>query len=299
MRRVGFSYRAMYRARQALGVTFRRAGGCTVYELPADGVEKAAWLPSGHVFTCSRGRPWTRVAITQKFRRLREEVGLPDDCRINGLRHFFATWAIKHNVALKAVATLLGHTRTEMTIFNEGDPAAFSLDDAGMRARVKSVAGANADTLIEVYRKDNPRATPSDIYFLIASDYRYGAPVMKIAERRAALGKGPTYLYVFAWETPVMNLLSPHTMEIPFVFDHIELCESMVGAISPPMHELEAATAGAWAEFKNLLHRLRLYRWRNCAWPAPIRECCSNIVFGEPLRGHSELPAGSMTSARR
>ena len=40
-----------------------------------------------------------------------------------------------------------------------------------------------------VYRRLNPGSTPSDIYFLIASDYRYGAPVMKIAERRAALGQ--------------------------------------------------------------------------------------------------------------
>jgi lysine-specific demethylase 8 len=27
---------------------------------------------------------------------------------------------------------------------------------------------------------------------------------------------------------------------------------------------LEVATAGAWAELKHVLHRLRLYRWRNC-----------------------------------
>jgi lysine-specific demethylase 8 len=27
---------------------------------------------------------------------------------------------------------------------------------------------------------------------------------------------------------------------------------------------VEVVTAGAWAEFKHLLHRLRLYRWRNC-----------------------------------
>ena len=40
-----------------------------------------------------------------------------------------------------------------------------------------------------------------------------------LAERRAALGKAPTYHYVWAWETPVMNLLAPHTMEIPFVFN--------------------------------------------------------------------------------
>jgi lysine-specific demethylase 8 len=27
---------------------------------------------------------------------------------------------------------------------------------------------------------------------------------------------------------------------------------------------MEMLTAGAWAEFKNVLHLLRLYKWRNC-----------------------------------
>ena len=48
---------------------------------------------------------------------------------------------------------------------------------------------ADSEAVIDVYRKLNPRATPSDLFFLIASDYRYGAPIMKIAERRAALAK--------------------------------------------------------------------------------------------------------------
>ena len=75
-----------------------------------------------------------------------------------------------------------------------------------------------------MYRKANPGATPSDLYFLIASDHRYGAPTMKIAERRAALGKGPVYLYYFRWETPLDGgrLKSPHTIEIPFAFDNVE-----------------------------------------------------------------------------
>jgi len=30
------------------------------------------------------------------------------------------------------------------------------------------------------------------------------------------------------------------------------------------LRAVEVITAGAWAEFKHLLHRLRLYRWRNC-----------------------------------
>jgi para-nitrobenzyl esterase len=52
--------------------------------------------------------------------------------------------------------------------------------------------------------------------------------------------------YVFAWETPVMNLRAPHTLEIPFVFHHIDDCTSMVGTVTPLMRKLEADTAGAW-----------------------------------------------------
>ena len=62
-----------------------------------------------------------------------------------------------------------------------------------MQSRMRELLGENADARDRCVRKANPGASPSDIYFLIASDNRYGAPVMKIAERRAALGKGPVY----------------------------------------------------------------------------------------------------------
>jgi para-nitrobenzyl esterase len=70
---------------------------------------------------------------------------------------------------------------------------------------------------------------------------------IRLAERRAALGKAPTYLYVWAWETPVMGLRAPHTLEIPFVFNHIDVSESMVGPVNREMRTLEAASAGGWA----------------------------------------------------
>src|SRR5579863_9218911 len=85
------------------------------------------------------------------------------------------------------VPLMLGSTRTEMTL--QSPAAAFSLDEEGMRGRIRSLIGDNASRVIDTYRRLNPGSTPSDIYFLIASDYRYGAPVMKIAERRAALNK--------------------------------------------------------------------------------------------------------------
>lgn len=148
------------------------------------------------------------------------------------------------------VPLMLGHTRTEMTIFNESDPSAFSLDEAGMRSRLKKEVGDQADALIDVYRKGNPGATPSYIYFLIASDHRYGAPVMKIAERRAALGKGPVHLYYFTWETPVQGgrLHSPHTMEIPFAFDNVQISRQLTGG-GPEAMALADKLSDTWITF--------------------------------------------------
>ena len=128
-----------------------------------------------------------------------------------------------HAAAVSAdVPLIIGSTRTELT--SSADAAAFTLDEAGMRARVGELLGDSASRVIEVYARANPGASPSDLYFLIASDERYGAPVMKIAERRAALGRGPVYLYYFRWETPLEGgrYEAPHTVEIPFVFHNLE-----------------------------------------------------------------------------
>jgi para-nitrobenzyl esterase len=146
------------------------------------------------------------------------------------------------------VPLMLGSTRTEMTL--QSDEAAFSLDEAGMRARVKSLAGDHGETLIETYRKLNPRATPSELFFLLASDYRYGAPIMKIAERRAALGKGPVHLYYFTWETPVQGgrLKSPHTIEIPFAFDNVQISKQITGGGADAM-ALADKVSDAWIAF--------------------------------------------------
>jgi para-nitrobenzyl esterase len=148
------------------------------------------------------------------------------------------------------VPVMIGCTRTEMTLFSTNDAAAFSLNDGQMRGRVKDLLGSQAPEIVDLYKKLNPSATPSDIYFLIASDYRYGAPTMKIAERRAALGKGPVYLYYFTWETPVQGgrLKSPHTMEIPFAFDNVKISARMTGGGADAM-ALADKVSDAWIAF--------------------------------------------------
>ena len=146
------------------------------------------------------------------------------------------------------VPVMLGSTRTELT--SSAQEEDFKLDEAGMRTRIRQLLGTNADNAIQVYQKVNPGASASDIYFLIASDYRYSGPVMKIAERRAALKKAPVYLYYFRWETPVDGgrLKSPHTIEIPFAFDNVKAATRLTGGGAEAM-ALADKVSDTWIAF--------------------------------------------------
>jgi para-nitrobenzyl esterase len=148
------------------------------------------------------------------------------------------------------VPVMIGCTRTEMTLFSLNDPSAFSQTDEDMRKRVNNLLGDRAPAMIDLYRKLNPGAPPSDLYFLIASDLRYGAPTMIAAQRRAALGKAPVFLYYFTWETPVQGgrLKSPHTMEIPFAFDNVKISARMTGG-GPEAMALADKVSDAWIAF--------------------------------------------------
>jgi para-nitrobenzyl esterase len=147
------------------------------------------------------------------------------------------------------VPVLIGNTRTEYTGLTT-ETALWHLDEGGMRARIKQLLGDQSEAMIDLYRKENPDVAPSDIFFLIESDYRYGAKTMKIAERRAALGKGPVYLYYFAWETPVQGgeLKSPHNIEWPFAFDNVEICAKLTGG-GPEAIALADKVSDAWIAF--------------------------------------------------
>jgi para-nitrobenzyl esterase len=160
------------------------------------------------------------------------------------------------------VPLMVGSTRTELT--SSAQPEDFSLTDSALRARVRTLLGEHADSALQVYTKANPGATPSDLYFLIASDHRYSAPVMKIAERRAALAGGPVFLYYFRWETPVDGgrLKSPHTIEIPFAFDNFKAATRLTGG-GPEAMALADKVSDTWIAFakSGVPNTPKLPRW--------------------------------------
>ena len=146
-----------------------------------------------------------------------------------------------------SVPLMLGSARTELT--SSAAPALFSLDDASLKARIGALLGEHAERALTTYRKTNPNATPSDLYFLIASDHRYSGPAMKIAERRAALGQGPVFLYYFRWESPLQGgkFKSPHTIEIPFAFDNVK--RAALTKDAPTAQALADKVSASWLAF--------------------------------------------------
>jgi para-nitrobenzyl esterase len=154
------------------------------------------------------------------------------------------------SAVIPEVPLLIGTNRTEMTLMLAGDDAAFNLDEAGLRARATELFGDRTENLIKTYRQSVPNATPSDLFILMISDQRYCAPVMTIAERRAALGKAPVYMYYFTWETPVQGgrLKSPHALEIAFAFDNTEKSARFTGG-GPRAAALADKMSDAWIAF--------------------------------------------------
>jgi integrase len=68
-----------------------------------------------HFVFVSKGRkPWSRNGLQQNVRRLREEIGLPDDVVVYGIRHDFGTRGVLRGVDIKTLAELMGHTSTRM-----------------------------------------------------------------------------------------------------------------------------------------------------------------------------------------
>ena len=150
------------------------------------------------------------------------------------------------------VPLLIGFNRTELTLFAAGDPSLFSLDEVGMHKRAKALFGGQTESVVRAFRSDYPEENPTGLYFLMATAYPTVAYTAKIAERRAALERAPTYVYEFTWETPILGgrLKTPHTIEMPFVFDNVgdPLVQKLTGS-GPDIFPLAERVSGAWTAF--------------------------------------------------
>jgi para-nitrobenzyl esterase len=150
------------------------------------------------------------------------------------------------------IPLLIGSVETEVT-FLRGTPLD-PMDDDALHAHVKQVLrGADdrsVDRLIDVYRKGRPIISNTDLYLILASDATFRAGVLTEAERKADQGTASVYMYYFTWKSPVRDgkLRTFHTLEIPFVFDNVDLATAMSGS-AQERYALEDKISSAWVAF--------------------------------------------------
>lgn len=159
------------------------------------------------------------------------------------------------------VPMMIGSTETEVTWSTtiNLDP----IDDTTLHTRVKDslkVDDAAADQLIAVYKKGWPKADNLTVFLILSTDvsnFRVGTDTE--AERKAMAGKAPVYKYYFQWYSPVREgkLRSYHTLDIPFVFENVDITTSMNGSGQDryPLADKMSATWAAFARTGNPNHK--------------------------------------------
>jgi para-nitrobenzyl esterase len=146
-----------------------------------------------------------------------------------------------------SVPLLIGTNKDEMTLFLYGQTSLMT--DGMARMGLGRIAGEAAGPLFDHYRKRLPEASAKEVLMTAGSDM-FRAPSLLVAERKATQGQAPVYVYQFNWETPVLDgkLKATHALEIPFVFDNVDLMPGFTGR-APERAGLVDQMSTAWIAF--------------------------------------------------
>jgi para-nitrobenzyl esterase len=131
--------------------------------------------------------------------------------------------------AAAGIPVLIGTNAEEMKLYGLLDPAAKTLDEAALGARVGAVAAlasTDPDQLIGVYRGTlaarGLSVTPSELWFAINTDFVFRNGSIRIAELQAR--HAPVYSYLFTRRSPAFEgvIGAAHGTDLPYVFGNLD-----------------------------------------------------------------------------
>lgn len=168
--------------------------------------------------------------------------------------------------AADAVPLLIGLTSEEHMMWM-GPTGVVDLIDDETLLMVAARKGL-PKVVVDAYRRSRPGSSPGDVLGRLLSDQVLRAPLVAVADARAdraaASGGAPTFVYEFAWRSPVHRLGAGHSVELPFVFATLGSPEGRLlvgdgshggdegdsdGSDGGPPEVLAEAMNGAWARF--------------------------------------------------
>ncbi|MBY0482343.1 MAG: carboxylesterase family protein [Chitinophagaceae bacterium] len=138
------------------------------------------------------------------------------------------------------------------TVKNEFAPSMFMNMSKATKEQVvgfiKSQQKDKTNAYIAAVQKAYPNDTkPTD---LMDVDVIFRPGAIRQAKEKAALNAAPVYMYLFTWQSPVMDgkFKAVHCMEIPFAFFNIDKCVEMTGG-TKEAYELSKKVSDAWINF--------------------------------------------------
>jgi para-nitrobenzyl esterase len=145
----------------------------------------------------------------------------------------------------KDVSIMIGTTKNEFALWAA---ARTGEDMEATKARIKEMYPDQSEEYMEAVRKAYPNTLKASDYLAIDFMFRPGA--MRDANTLVNAGHGSTYMYLFAWQSPVDegSMKSMHCMELPFVFNNIKLGKELTGG-GKEAYDLAETVSGAWINF--------------------------------------------------
>ena len=125
----------------------------------------------------------------------------------------------------------------------------FALDEAGLRERAKTMFAEGAEKVVAAYRAADPRATPFKLLARINTDRGTRRDAITLAERKAAPGRAPAYLYLLTYESVPFGgkFGSVHGTEMPFFYHNLDAWP--IAGTGPAAQALADRMAGTYLAF--------------------------------------------------
>ena len=173
------------------------------------------------------------------------------------------------------VPLMIGSNKDEMTLFLGHQPWVIGATFDNLPQAMEPYLGARTAEIIAAYRKAQPNLAADALGLIIVGDLGVRMLSLTIAERKMKQKAAPVFVYLFAWETPVLGgrLRSCHTLEIPFVFNNLQTAE-LTGKETARL-PLGGRMARAWIAFA---------REGNPGWPAYSTTDRATMVFNTASR---------------
>lgn len=161
------------------------------------------------------------------------------------------------------ITLLIGSNSDESSLYVTPFGPRAPLDDHALLATAARFH-PDPEQLVAAYRQARPDESLDRLNVAILSDGMFGAGVRAAADGHAASGTAATYLYEFTWASNALegHLGACHLMELPFVFDHVDLPEllgpsALLGTEEVPS-DLATRMHTVWIDF---------IRTGNPGWP--------------------------------